>query len=242
MLIALRSIWIAAKPKLARECLERTRIAGMISWNIMSWTVQDGRHHHITSRAGPLSVAPPSGCNLICKDPPLPGQYNNQSQGEFLRSVNHSPAYAAGSPPPSCSAYWAVPLSRTDAVSVQICSSSNCKQWWRTDNNNRAENAPTLPTSKRKNKTNVEKQCKKKELDQAREKTWINIGASFQSRSGGICKDSRATQSWLLFCWTSKDTYLICFILCFNHKAMVVAVTVILAIAHIILRYCSPAM
>ena len=104
------------------------------------------------------------------------------------------------------------------------------------------KNAPTLPTSKRKNKTNVEKQCKKKELDQAREKTWINIGASFQSRSGGICKDSRATQSWLLFCWTSKDTYLICFILCFNHKAMVVAVTVILAIAHIILRYCSPAM
>ena len=42
-----------------------------------------------------LSVAPPSGCNLIWKNPPLPINTTNQSQGVCLRSVNHS-----GSPPP----------------------------------------------------------------------------------------------------------------------------------------------
>ena len=42
--------------------------------------------------------------------------------------------------------------------------------------------APPLPTSKRrrKRKSFEEKQCKKKELDRARNKTRINIGASFR--------------------------------------------------------------
>ncbi|XP_030281704.1 uncharacterized protein LOC115586642 isoform X3 [Sparus aurata] len=42
--------------------------------------------------------------------------------------------------------------------------------------------APPLPTSKRrrKRKSIEEKQCKKKELDRARNKTRINIGASFR--------------------------------------------------------------
>ena len=39
----------------------------------------------------------------------------NQSQGECLRSVNHSCPYAAGSLPPSCSANWAVPLPHNQA-------------------------------------------------------------------------------------------------------------------------------
>ena len=43
------------------------------------------------------------------------------------------------------------------------------------------KNAPPLPTSKRINKTaDKEKQFKNKESDRAREKTGINIGASFQ--------------------------------------------------------------
>ena len=47
----------------------------------------------------------------------------NQSQGEYLRSVNHSRAYAAASPPPSSSAYWAVPL-------PHICSDTwNCQKY-----------------------------------------------------------------------------------------------------------------
>ena len=42
-------------------------------------------------------------------------------------------------------------------------------------------NAPPLSTSKRRNKkTDEEKQYMNKELDQAREKTRINIGVSFQ--------------------------------------------------------------
>ena len=45
----------------------------------------------------------------------------------------------------------------------QILSSPNCKQCQKTDNNNRAENAPPLPTSKRRNKkTDEEKQRKNK--------------------------------------------------------------------------------
>ena len=43
------------------------------------------------------------------------------------------------------------------------------------------KNAPPLPTSKRRKKMNdEEKQCKKKELDRAREKTRVNNRASFQ--------------------------------------------------------------
>ena len=58
------------------------------------------------------------------------------------------------------------------------------------------KNAPPLPMSKRKNKKSDEgKQCRKKEVDGARQKARINIQVSFQRwRSYGICKDSRATQ------------------------------------------------
>ena len=46
----------------------------------------------------------------------------------------------------------------------------------RTDNN-RVEKCPTIAYVKEK-KSDEEKQCKNKEFDRAREKTWINIGMS----------------------------------------------------------------
>ncbi|XP_036973521.1 myosin light chain 4-like isoform X6 [Acanthopagrus latus] len=62
------------------------------------------------------------------------------------------------------------------------------------------------PRQQEKNKkTDEEKQYKDKELARAREKTRINIRA----RSGGRCsihKDSRAIQSWLLFCVTASGS------------------------------------
>ena len=112
----------------------------------------------------------------------------DQSQGEHLRSVNHSHACPAGSPPPP-----------------HRCSACSYLVWYvqaQTLNNGREQikttepkNSPPLPMSKRRNKkTDEEKQCKNKELDQAREKTRIHFGASFQ-RWREICKDSRVTQS-----------------------------------------------
>ena len=47
-----------------------------------------------------------------------------QSQGECLRSVNHSCAYTAGSPPPSCTVGTVPAHTWSDALS----SSPNCKQ------------------------------------------------------------------------------------------------------------------
>ena len=71
-----------------------------------------------------------------------------------------------------------------------ILSCPNRKQWWRTDNNNRAKKAPPLPTSNRRNKnTDKEKQGKSKEMDQARE---ISEHHFRGGGSCGNCKDSRA--------------------------------------------------
>ena len=139
----------------------------------------------------------------------------NQSQGEYLRNVNHSRAYAASIPPASCT-YRAVPLRRAGEVPALTWSDT----FMPTVNNGREQttttepkNAPPLPMSKRSNKkTEQEKQCKSKELDRVKEKTRIHFRASFQRwRSCGICMDSRAKQSLLLFCWT--EPCLIWFIL-----------------------------
>ena len=91
-----------------------------------------------------------------------------------MRSVSHSLAYVAGSPIPShrCS----------------VCSYLVRYFQAQTLNNGREQttttepkNAPPLPMSKRRNKkTDKEKQCKNKEMDRARERTRIDIGASFQ--------------------------------------------------------------
>ena len=135
-------------------------------------------------------MAPPSGCNLICKNPPLQDQHNQSEP----RGVSEKCQ--------SFSSMLAVPLPPTGAVSALT---------WSDKLKLKLKHAPLLPTSKRRlKKTEEEKQCKNKELDRAREKTRINIRGSFQRwRSCGICKDSRATQSWRLFCWTGKDP---CFI------------------------------
>ena len=78
----------------------------------------------------------------------------------------------------------------------EICSSSspNWTQWRRTENNNRAENVSPGPMSKRRNtKTDEEKQCEKKELNQARATTRIHVRASFQ-RWKSCCKDFSVKQ------------------------------------------------
>ena len=65
----------------------------------------------------------------------------------------------------------------------QIGSSSNCKQWRRTDNNTRAKKCPTIANIEEKKYEDDEKKwCKNKEMDRAREITRINIGESFQRR------------------------------------------------------------
>ena len=42
-----------------------------------------------------------------------------------------------------------------------------------------------------------------------------------------------------LSCWTGKNLLDICFTLCFNHKAKMVVVTVILTLVHIAVQCCS---
>ena len=66
----------------------------------------------------PLSVAPASGLVWFARIHHYRINTTNQSQEKCLRSVNHAFAYTAGSPPPSHSAYWAVPLPLTGAVSA----------------------------------------------------------------------------------------------------------------------------
>ena len=101
-------------------------------------------------------MAPLIGCNLISKNLPLPVKYN-QSEQRRVSEKGQSPTQVQ---------YLLFP--------DQICSNPNCKQWQRTE----TKNAPPLPMSKRRNKkTDEEKQCQKKQLDRAKKKTRINIGA-----------------------------------------------------------------
>ena len=91
----------------------------------------------------------------------------NQSQGECLGSVNHSRISCWQCPSPAQVQCWLLP--------GQICSCPNCKQWRRTDKNNRDKKCPTI-----KKDDWWRKQCEKKELDRARETTRIHFRASFQ--------------------------------------------------------------
>ena len=132
-----------------------------------------------------MSEAPPSGCGLIHKNPPLPAKYN-QSEPRRVSEKCHSLG---------CIRCWQ-PLSLMQHVlgsappphRCSVCSHLVRYVQPQTVNNGREQttttvlkNAPPLPTSKRRNKkTDKEKQYKKKELDRAREKTRINIGVSFQ--------------------------------------------------------------
>ena len=86
------------------------------------------------------------------------------------------------------------------------------------------------PRQREEIESDEEKQCKNKDLDQAREKTRINI------RVISELEELRDLSG--LFCFSSKDCCLI--ILCFKHKSKM-TVTVILAIAHIAVRCCSQA-
>ena len=98
-------------------------------------------------------MAPPSGPNLICKNPQLRINKTNQSQGACLRSVNHSVLMLLAALLPQTGHTVQCPSpAQVQCLLLpgQIRLSSNCKQWRRTDNNNRAKNAPPLPTSKRR--------------------------------------------------------------------------------------------
>ena len=79
------------------------------------------------------------------------------------------------------SAYLAVPLPRTGSACSHLVSSSPKLKLQTMVEKHQQKNAPSLPTSKRRDKqTDEERQCKNKDLDRAREKTRTNVGASFQ--------------------------------------------------------------
>ena len=98
-----------------------------------------------------------------------------ESQGECLRSVNHNREHAAGRAPPPRSARA---LTWSDGIKLKLQTMAEGQQGGKIPI---PRLAPPLPISKRRKKKSFEeKQCKKKELDRARNKTRINIGASFR--------------------------------------------------------------
>ena len=111
-------------------------------------------------------MAPPSGCNLICKNPLLPDQHNQSEPrgvSEKCQSFSCTPLPPAGAVPA---------LTWSDKLKLKLLTMAEWQE---------QKNAPPLPKSKRRNKkTEEEKECKNKELDRTREKTRINIRASFQ--------------------------------------------------------------
>ena len=141
-------------------------------------------------------MGPPSGHNLICKNLLLAGQCGQSDPrgvSEKCQSFSCicmlSCQHILGSAPPP---------SRCSACSYLVIyfQAQTVNNGGEQTTTTEPKNAPPLPTSKRRNKrTDEKKQCKKKGLDRARDKTIINIGTSF--RGGGvcrICKDSSAGQ------------------------------------------------
>ena len=134
-------------------------------------------------------MAPHSGCNLICKNPPLPVEYNQSEPRGVSEKCQSLSCIRCCSPPPSRRCSVCSHLVRY----VQAQTVNNGGEQTTTTEQ---KHAPPLPTSKRRNKkTDEEKQCEKKELDRARDRTRTNIGESCQRcRTCRICEDSRAMQ------------------------------------------------
>ena len=120
-------------------------------------------------------MAPPSGCNLICKYLPLPAKYNQSEAGGVSEKCQSLSCIRCWKPRQAMLLGRAPPPRRCSVCShlvrnVQAQTVNNGGE--QTTTTTQLENAPPLPTSKRRNKkTDEENQCKNKELDRAREKT-----------------------------------------------------------------------
>ena len=106
----------------------------------------------------------------------------NQSQGECLRSVNHAHAYAANSPPPLRRAYSAVPLPHAaPALTWSDTFKLKLKLWTIVEKQQSRKMPHYCPRQREEIRRLTKKSSVKneavKELDQAWEKTMININA-----------------------------------------------------------------
>ena len=156
----------------------------------------------------PLSVAQPSGCNLICLNPPLQNQ-NNKSEQRGVSEKCQSCSCIHSWQPASrtvCSQQCPSPA-QTQCLLLpgQIRSNSNCKQW------QQQKNCPTIAQVKEKKIRRLTKKSsvKRKKWTKLERKLIISERYFRGGGSCGICKDSRVMQSLPLFCWTSKDRCLI---------------------------------
>ena len=124
----------------------------------------------------------------------------------------------------------------------EILSYPNCKQWQRTDNN-RAEECPPMPMSKRRSKELMKKSSvKTNNLTKPQRKHGQIFECHFRGGgSCGICKDSRAMKIQQLFCWTSKDLCLIYVSFCVLTTMLWWRQLIILAVTHLAVRCCSRA-
>ena len=114
------------------------------------------------------------------KNSPLSDQHNQSELRGGVWEVSIILVHMLWAAPVPCAVHTGLCSSPSPVQSLllpgQILSSSspNCKQWWKS---NRAEKCPTIAHIKNKKQ---DKQCKHKELDWLREKTRLNIRASFQ--------------------------------------------------------------
>ena len=125
------------------------------------------------------------GRNLICKNPPLPDQYIQSEQREVSEKCQSLSRIRCWQPPSHEQRILgsAPPLYRRSVCSylVRYFQAQTVNSSGDQTTTTETKNAPPLPALKRRNKkTDKEKQCKKKELNCAREKTRINMGVSFQ--------------------------------------------------------------
>ena len=166
----------------------------------------------VESDTGQLSVAPPSGCNLICKNPPFPAQHNqSEPRGVSEKCQSLSCTHCCSPPPPHrCSVCsHLVRYVQTQTVNNGGEQTTTTEQ----------KHAPPSPATQRRNKkTEEEKQLETKNWTEPERKQGQISEHHF--RGGGAAGLSG------LFCWTGKNLLDICFTLCFNHKAKMAAVTV----------------
>ena len=106
-----------------------------------------------------------------------------------------------GAPPPPQAQWLLLP--------GQLCSSSssNCKQWRSTDNNNRTENCPTIDQSKRRNKASSVKRKSWTEPERKQDK-YLSIISEVEGAVGFVSERCRVgyvsggqvrTPAWYLF-------------------------------------------
>ena len=175
-------------------------------------------------------MAPPSGHNLICKNPPLPDQHNQSEPkgvSEKCQSLSCIPCWQ---PPslPQCTGQCPSPTQEQCLLKLLTM-----------EENRQQQQSLNMPQHRPHQQEEIRRLTKKSSVKrrigpgqrEIEDKYW-SIISEVEGGAGVVRTQERPDSVAFL---------LHVYFLLFTHKAMVAAVTVILAIAHLTLQCCSRA-